>query len=398
MSAMPTLDTIDVSGKRVLLRLDLNVPVENAVVTDVTRITRALPTLRELTDKGAQTIVLSHFGRPKGRIVPEYSLQQIVPALQQACGQSIKFIATDWQDIPALKTEIASTGETIILLENTRFHPGEEQNDPVFAQQVASLGDLYVNDAFSAAHRAHMSTAGLAEILPSVAGRALQAELETLTKVLANPARPLCAIIGGAKISTKLDLLANLARQADHLIIAGAMANTFLAAKNKAIGKSLYEPDLLDTTRDIIAHAKQAGRELVLPVDVVVAEKLETTAETKVVSIENVSANDMILDVGPKTLAALEKIFARSKTLVWNGPLGAFETPPFDAGTSAAAKAVARLTQAQKLCSIAGGGDTVAALNKAGVSQHFSYISTAGGAFLQWLEGKPLPGITALQK
>ena len=396
MAAFRTLDDANLSGKRVLLRLDLNVPMEAGRVTDATRIDRALPTLSYLIQKGAKTIVLSHFGRPKGGPDTENSLRPLAAALSAHLGVGVHF-ATDCIGPVAHEAVGKLRGGEVLLLENTRFHKGEEKNDPAFVGELAKLGDIYVNDAFSAAHRAHASTEGLAHKLPAYAGRSMQAELEALGKALENPARPVAAIVGGAKVSTKLDLLANLSKKVDFLIIGGGMANTFLAAQGKAVGKSLCEKDLLDTARKVVAAAKAAKCEIVLPADGVAAREFKAHAASHVVSVDHIGADEMVLDIGPKSVAEVEALLGAVKTLVWNGPFGAFEMEPFDAGTNAVAKAAARLTDAGKLVTVAGGGDTVAALNQAGAAEHFTYISTAGGAFLEWLEGKTLPGVEALR-
>jgi phosphoglycerate kinase len=395
MSAFNTLDHVDVKGKRVLVRVDLNVPVENGVVTDATRIERMAPSITEIADKGGKVILLSHFGRPKGRD-QKNSLKPVAAEVAHILKRPVKFV-DDCIGAAAEHAVAAMKPGDIVCLENTRFHQGEEANDPVFVAALARLGDLYVNDAFSAAHRAHASTEGLAHQLPAYAGRTLQAELEAFAKALEAPARPLAAIVGGAKISTKLDLLGNLFKKVDVLIIGGAMANTFLLGLGKRIGKSLAEADLVGAAQRIMAEAKAAGREIVLPVDAVVAERFAAHAPSRAVDIAQVGDNDMILDIGPRSVEHVISVLARSKTLVWNGPFGAFEMEPFDTGTIAVAEAAAELTQAGKLVSIAGGGDTVAALNSAGVTDRFSYVSTAGGAFLEWLEGKPLPGVEVLR-
>lgn len=398
MSRYRTLDDVNVTGKRVLVRLDLNVPVEGGKITDLTRIERVLPTLRELLASAARVIVLSHFDRPKGKVVPEMSLAPLGDALESVIGKPVVFVPTDWQDTAGAVAAIGDAEDgALILMENTRFHPGEETNDADFAHRLADLGDIFVNDAFSAAHRAHASTEGIAHILPAVAGRAMAAELTALTKALDAPERPLVAVVGGAKISTKLELLGTLSTKVDSLIVGGGMANTFLAAQGKPMGKSLCEHDLLDAARDILAGSTDNGCEIILPGDVVVAEAFAANAPHRTVPVGDVAENDMILDLGVRSLARLDRIFEAAKTLVWNGPLGAFELTPFDAGTNAAAKTAARLCQQGKLLAVAGGGDTVAALNHAGVGQDFTYISTAGGAFLEWLEGKPLPGVLVLQ-
>ena len=390
-----TLDGLDVAGRRVLVRDDLNVPMAGGKVTDMLRIERQAPTLRELADKGARVIVLSHFDRPKGKVVPSLSLAPVAPALATALGLPVAFAADCVGPVAEAAVAALKDGD-VLLLENTRFHPGEEKDDPAFARALASLGDIFVNDAFSAAHRAHASTAGIAAFLPAYAGRAMQAELTHLEKALASPQRPLMAVVGGAKVSSKIALLENLVARVDVLAIGGAMANTFLAAEGIAVGRSLYEPDHLDTARKVLAMAKQDGRAVLLPVDVVVAKALEKDASHRTVPVTAIGADEMALDVGPQTIAAFETRLAAARTLVWNGPFGAFEVPPFDAGTNAAARAVAEATKAGRLLSVAGGGDTVAALAHAGVEGDFSYVSTAGGAFLEWLEGKTLPGVDAL--
>ena len=390
-----TLDHADVKGKRVLMRVDLNVPYENGVVSDATRIERAAPSITELADKGAKVILLSHFGRPKGRDASQ-SLKPVAAEVAHTIKRPIKFI-DDCVGEKAEQAVAAMKPGDIVCLENTRFYPGEEKNDPAFVAQLARLGDLFVNDAFSVSHRAHASTEGLSHVLPAFAGRTLQAELEAFEKVLDKPARPVVAIVGGAKISTKLDLLSNLLAKVDVLIIGGAMANTFLMAQGKQVGRSLVERDLLDTAQKIMDQAKAAKREIVLPVDAVVAEKFEANAPSRVVDVNAVPDNAMILDIGPKSVEQVISVLARAKTLVWNGPFGAFEMEPFDNGTVSVAEAAAELTQAGKLVTVAGGGDTVAALNVAGVVDRLTYVSTAGGAFLEWLEGKPLPGVEVLR-
>jgi phosphoglycerate kinase len=390
-----TLDDAELRGKRVLLRLDLNVPTENGQVTDATRLQRVAPTIREIADKGGKVILLSHFGRPKGRD-PKESLKPVAAKLSEVLGRPVGF-ADDCVGERAQAAVKAMQPGDIVCLENTRFHPEEEKNDPNFVAQLAQLGDLYVNDAFSAAHRAHASTEGLAHKLPAFAGRAMQAELEALSKALENPQRPVAAIVGGAKISTKLDLLGNLLKKVDVLIIGGAMANTFLLAQGCNVGKSLVERDLVPTAQQILAKAKADKREIVLPVDATVASKFEAHAPSRVVGVAEIADDEMILDIGPRSIEQVASVLARSKTLVWNGPFGAFEMEPFDTGTVEAAEAAAELTQAGKLVSVAGGGDTVAALNAAGAADRFSYVSTAGGAFLEWMEGKPLPGVEALR-
>ena len=396
MPRLRTLDSIAVAGKRVVLRLDLNVPVDNGEVRDATRIERAVATIRELRGKGASIVVVSHFDRPRGKVVPGLSLAPVAPALAAALGSPVRFIATDWRDGKGAEAARALKPGDVAMMENTRFHPGEEANDAAFARTLAALGDIYVNDAFSCAHRAHASTEGIAHLLPSVAGRAMQAEIEALETALEKPARPLVAVVGGAKISTKLDLIGNLLGLADTIIVGGAMANTFLAAKGYEVGSSLKEDDLFIAARQIMGDATDRARSLVLPEDVVVARQFKAHAAHRSVAVDAVAAGEMILDIGPASVAAVSAIFAQARTLVWNGPFGAFELIPFDAGTVATARAAARLTNEGKLVSVAGGGDTVAALNHAGVAGDFTYVSTAGGAFLEWLEGKILPGVALL--
>jgi phosphoglycerate kinase len=395
-NAFRTLDQVDVKGKRVLVRVDLNVPVENGVVTDATRIERAAPAITEIADKGGKVILLSHFGRPKGRD-PKQSLKPVAAEVGRIIKRPVKFV-DDCIGEKAEKAVADMKPGNIVCLENTRFYPGEEKNDSDFVAQLAKLGDIWVNDAFSAAHRAHASTEGLGHKLPAYAGRTMQAELDALGRALDRPERPVAAIVGGAKISTKLDLLGNLLKKVDALIIGGAMANTFLLGLGKNIGRSLAEPDLLDTANKVMADAKTAKREIVLPVDVVVAEKFEAHAPSRVVDADDVGPNDMILDIGPRSVEYAVSVLARCKTLVWNGPFGAFEMEPFDTGTIEVAEAAAELTQAGKLVTVAGGGDTVAALNAAGVTDRLTYVSTAGGAFLEWLEGKALPGVEVLRQ
>lgn len=395
MDSFRTLDHVDVKGQRVLVRVDLNVPVENGVVTDGTRIERAAPAITEIADKGGKVILLSHFGRPKGRD-QKNSLKPVAAEIARIIKRPVPFIDECIGDAAERAVAAMKAGD-ILCLENTRFHPGEEKNDPQFVAALAKLGDVYVNDAFSVSHRAHASTEGLAHVLPAYAGRTLQAELEAFETALEKPERPLAAIVGGAKISTKLELLSNLLSRVDTLIIGGAMANTFLLGLGKPVGKSLVERELVDTARKIMDEAKTCKREIVLPVDAIVAEKLEAHAPSRAVDIDQVSANDMILDIGPRSIEQAVSVIARSKTLVWNGPFGAFEIEPFDNGTIEVAEAVAERTAAGRLASIAGGGDTVAALNAAGVTDRLTYVSTAGGAFLEWLEGKALPGVEVLR-
>ena len=395
MATFRTLDQADVKGKRVLVRLDLNVPMDNGKVADATRIERAAPTITELVSKGAKVILLSHFGRPKGRD-PKESLKPVAAEVSRVIGKPVAF-ADDCIGEVAEKAVAAMKDGDVLCLENTRFHKEEEKNDPAFVDALAKLGDLWVADAFSAAHRAHASTEGLGHKLPAYAGRSMQAELKALGKALEAPTRPVAAIVGGAKISTKLDLLGNLLNKVDVLIIGGAMANTFLAAQGKAVGKSLAEMDLLGTARDILAKAKQMNKEIVLPVDLIVAEKFAANAPSRAVDTDHVGASEMALDIGPKSISYVVSVLARVKTLVWNGPFGAFEMEPFDTGTVEVAEAAAELTQAGKLVSIAGGGDTVSAMNVAGVADRLTYISTAGGAFLEWMEGKALPGVEVLK-
>ena len=393
-----TLDDLDLNGKRVLLRGDLNVPVADGKVTDATRIERLAPTIAELCDKGAKVVVMSHFGRPKGKVVPEMSLEPVAAALSAALGGKKVIFAPDCVGPAAKKVVDGLENGGVALLENLRFHPGEEANDAGFAGELAKLGDAYVNDAFSAAHRAHASTEAIARLLPAAAGRAMQAELEALSSALEQPTHPVIALVGGAKVSSKLDVLGNLVSRVDAIIIGGGMANTFLHARGVEVGASLCEHDLADTVREIEAKAKAAGCEILLPVDGVVAAKFEAGAASQTVAIDSVPSDMMILDVGPDSVAELNARLAACRTLLWNGPLGAFEVPPFDAGTVAVAREAGRLTGAGNMISVAGGGDTVAALNHAGVADQFSYVSTAGGAFLEWLEGKTLPGVAALEK
>jgi len=395
MPAFRTLDDIDVADKRVLVRADLNVPLRDGRVTDTTRIDRTALTLRQLMDRGARVVVLSHFGRPDGKAVPSMSLKPVVAPLAAALGRPVAF-AEDCIG-PAAETAVAGLrrGE-IVLLENLRFHAGEEANDRGFAKRLAALGDIYVNDAFSAAHRAHASTEALARLLPAAAGRLMQSELEHLSQALEKPKRPVAALVGGAKVSTKIDLLRNLVGKVDMLVVGGGMANTFLAAHDVEIGGSLAERDMAGTARVIEAAAAKRGCVVVLPIDAVVATTLAPDVGSRTVDIKAVPKDQLILDIGPATVSEIGRRLESCRTLVWNGPLGAFETPPFHRGTVAVAQAAAKLTEAGRLLSVAGGGDTVAALAQAGVIDKFSYVSTAGGAFLEWLEGKELPGVAAL--
>jgi phosphoglycerate kinase len=391
-----TLDDADVSGKRVLLRVDLNVPTENGRVTDATRIERVAPTIEEIAGKGGKVILLAHFGRPKGGPDEANSLKPVAAAVADIVKRPVAFAADCIGQAAAGAIAKMKNGD-VLLLENTRFHKGEEKNDPALVEELAKLGDLYVNDAFSAAHRAHASTEGLAHKLPAHAGRAMQKELEALGLALGNPQRPVAAIVGGAKVSTKLDLLGNLVKRVDILIIGGGMANTFLFAEGKPVGTSLCERNLADTARSIVAAAEKAKCRILLPVDATVAKELKAHAAAHVVDVDHIAEDEMILDIGPKSVVGVEEVLGQIKTLVWNGPVGAFETPPFDAATMAIAKTAALLTNDGKLTSVAGGGDTVAALNEAKVADDFTYVSAAGGAFLEWMEGKALPGVEALR-
>jgi phosphoglycerate kinase len=391
-----TLDDANVAGKRVLLRVDLNVPTENGRVTDATRIERVAPTIKEIADKGGKVILLAHFGRPKGGPDEANSLKPVAAAVADIIKRPVAF-ATDCIGKTADDAIAKMKNGDVLLLENTRFHKGEEKNDPAHVDELAKLGDVYINDAFSAAHRAHATTEGLAHKLPAHAGRAMQKELEALEAALGNPKRPVAAIVGGAKVSTKLELLGNLVNKVDVLIIGGGMANTFLFAQGKGIGKSLCEKDLADTARSIVAAAEKVKCRILLPVDANVAKEFKAHTPAHVVDVDHVPEDAMILDIGPKSIAAVEKVLGEIKTLVWNGPFGAFETPPFDKATMAIARTAARLTKEGKLTSVAGGGDTVAALNEAKVADDLTYVSTAGGAFLEWMEGKALPGVEALR-
>ena len=390
--AWKTLDDMELDGKRVLTRVDINVPVENGEVTDATRIERVCATVQDILARGGTPVLLAHFGRPKGKVVPEMSLKMLLPALEAAFGTKVHFATLDEAEGVI---EACDKGH-VVLLENTRFEPGEEKNDPELAKTYAKLGDVYCNDAFSAAHRAHASTEALAHLLPACAGRLMQAELEALEAALGTPKRPVLAVVGGAKVSTKLELLGNLVEKVDILVIGGGMANTFLAAQGLDVGKSLCEHDMTGTAKEIAEKAASTGCEILLPRDVVVAREFRENAPSEVVKAEDCPADAMILDAGPDSVAHVEQAIDRAETLIWNGPLGAFEIAPFDTATNAAAAHAAKATASGKLVSVAGGGDTVAALNKAGASDDFTYISTAGGAFLEWMEGKVLPGVAAL--
>jgi len=396
LSNFKTIDDLDVAGKRVLVRADLNVPMQDGKPSDTTRIDRSAQTVKDLVAKGAKVIILSHFGRPKGQVVPEMTLKPVAEAMSAALGCTVAF-ATDTIGDSAKATIAAMNDGDVAMLENVRFYAEETENDDGFAAQLADLGDIYVNDAFSTAHRAHASTEALAHKLPAAAGRLMQAELEALGAALGTPQKPVAAVVGGAKVSTKMEVLGNLSKKVDMIIIGGGMANTFLFAQGHDVGKSLCEKDMADEALKVIADAAENGCEIVLPVDVVVAAEFAAGATNTVVDVADIPADMMALDIGPATIADVEKRLASCKTLVWNGPFGAFEIEPFDTGTNAAAQAAARLTVAGTLCSVAGGGDTVAALTQAGAADDFSYISTAGGAFLEWIEGKTLPGVAALE-
>ncbi len=397
MTAFRTLDDAELKGKRVLVRVDLNVPVAGGKVSDDTRVRAVAPTITEIADKGGKVILLAHFGRPKGKPNPEMSLGQVVPALRDVIGRPVAF-ARDCIGPDAEAAVAAMKDGDVLLLENTRFHAGEEKNDDAFVAALARLGDVYVNDAFSAAHRAHASTEGLARKLPAFAGRAMQKEIEALESALATPERPVVAVIGGAKVSSKIDVLENLTAKVDALVIGGGMANTFLLAKGIPVGKSLAEADLVDTAKRIMVAADKAGCSIVLPDDVVVAAEFKAGAATRTVAATAVPDDQMILDIGPRSVAAVNAWIDKAKTLVWNGPLGAFEIPPFDRATLAVAKHAAERTKTAGLNSVAGGGETVAALHQAGVADDFGFVSTAGGAFLEWLEGKALPGVEVLRR
>ena len=391
-----SLDDMELSGKVVLTRVDINVPVEDGQVTDATRIKRIVPTVQAILAAGGKPVLLAHFGRPKGQVVPEMSLRILRPALEAALGVPVAF-AEDCIGAVA-KTAVAGLAAgQVLLLENTRFHPGETANDAQFAAALGALGEVYCNDAFSAAHRAHASTEALARLLPACAGRLMQAELSALEQALGKPKRPVMAVVGGAKVSTKLELLGNLVTRVNTLVIGGGMANTFLAAQGLDVGISLAEHDMADTARNILVKAKAAGCEIILPSDIVVATEFRAGAASQTLPADKCPHDAMILDAGPKTVARIGQAMSAANTLIWNGPLGAFEIPPFDAATMAAAREAARLSREGGLISVAGGGDTVAALNQAGVADEFSYVSTAGGAFLEWMEGKTLPGIAALE-
>jgi phosphoglycerate kinase len=394
-----TLDDLgDVSGKRALVRVDLNVPMQDGAVTDGTRLTATLPTVTELADKGAIVLLLAHFGRPKGERRPDMSLALVTQPYAHVLGRPVRFIEDCRGPAAAAAVATLQPGD-VAILENTRFHPGEEKNDPELAREMAALGDFYVDDAFSAAHRAHASTEGIAHLLPAYAGRAMEAELNALGKALGHPEHPVAAVVGGAKVSTKLDVLRHLVGKVDHLIIGGGMANTFLAARGVAIGKSLAERDLADTANAILEAADRANCTVHLPYDVVVAKAFAPNPPSiRTCNVHEVAEDEMILDIGPAAVEALADVLKTCRTLVWNGPLGAFETPPFEAATVALARTAAALTQEGSLVSVAGGGDTVAALNQAGVASDFTFVSTAGGAFLEWMEGKELPGVKALER
>jgi len=397
MAAFKTIAGMDFKGKRVLLRADLNVPVQDGKVTDATRIERVVPTIRQITKAGGKAILISHFGRPKGKVDKAFSLEQVVPAVVEATGHPVGFIDTDWTNVQQAGEAIDDAPDgSILVLENTRFHPGEEENDPSLAQRMSSLGDIYINDAFSAAHRAHASTEGLAHLLPSAAGLAMQAELEALEAGLGKPRKPVIALVGGAKVSTKIELLENLVTKVDALVIGGAMANTFLLAEGIAVGKSLAEHNMDDQVNAILTKAEKANCAIIVPVDAVVAWHFAANAPHQNYGLDAMDPEGMILDIGRQSRERIKGAIDEAGTLVWNGPLGAFETTPFDEGTTEIAKYVAARTKAGKLVSVAGGGDTVSALAHAGVKDDFTYVSTAGGAFLEWMEGKVLPGVKAL--
>ena len=389
-----TLDDMDLKGKRVLTRVDINVPIEDGRVTDTTRIERIVPTINDILAKGGRPMLIAHFGRPKGKVVLDLSLRALLPTLEAALGHSVRLIET-LEGAENLTAE-ADAAE-VLLLENIRFYPGEAANDPDFAARLAAIGDIYCNDAFSAAHRAHASTTGIAHLMPSCAGRLMQAELRALEAALTAPERPVVAVVGGAKVSTKLDLLSNLVEKVDTLVIGGGMANTFLAGQGLNVGKSLCEHDMAQTAREIMTKAAGTGCEIILPADIVVARELAENTAHEVLAVHLCPDDAMILDAGPQSIKRILQALDNARTLIWNGPLGAFEIAPFDGATNAAARHAAERTRAGKLISVAGGGDTIAALNKAGAADDFSYISTAGGAFLEWMEGKDLPGVAALK-
>ena len=391
--AWKTLDDMDLNGKLVLTRVDLNVPMDGTTITDTTRIERIVPTITDIIAKGGTPVMLAHFGRPKGQPNPNMSLRLVVPTLTSALGREVTFV-----ERPDRASLDALPEGAVVLVENTRFSAMEEANDPRMSMFLATLGDVYCNDAFSAAHRAHASTEGVAHLLPACAGRLMAAELKALEAALSAPERPVVAVVGGAKVSTKLDLLGNLVRKVDTLVIGGGMANTFLAAQGYGVGKSLAEHDMADTAREIMAKAEEAACEIILPIDVVCATEFAEGADNITVAADECPSDRMILDAGPRSVARVAEVFEGAKTLIWNGPLGAFEIAPFDAATNAAAAHAAKLTRDGKLISVAGGGDTVAALNKAGAADDFTYISSAGGAFLEWMEGKTLPGVAALEQ
>jgi phosphoglycerate kinase len=397
MSTFRTLDTAEIKGKRVLIRVDLNVPMKDGMVSDDTRIRAILPTVRDVSKRGGKAILLAHFGRPKGERVADMSLGPVVPALETLLGRPVAF-ANDCIGNDAAQAIAKMSDGDVLLLENTRFHKGEEKNDPIFTAALAELGDIYVNDAFSAAHRAHSSTEGIAHQLPAYAGRAMQAELEALEKALTSPQRPVIALVGGAKVSSKIDLLENLVTKVDALVIGGGMANTFLHAQGLSVGKSLCEKDLADTARRIMAKAQESNCAIILPVDATVAYHFQAHTPTQTYGVDAIPEDGMILDVGGLSIDRINSAIDEAATLVWNGPLGAFEMEPFDRGTVEVARHAAKRTKAGKLLSVAGGGDTVAALNHAGVAEDFTYVSAAGGAFLEWLEGKPLPGVEVLRR
>jgi phosphoglycerate kinase len=397
VSSFQTIDDLQLSGKIVLLRADLNVPMKDGRVADTTRLVRLHPTLKDLQEAGARIVILSHFGRPKGQKNLEYTLKPVAAALGDILKKPVAFADDCIGPTAKAAIDTLQNGD-ILVLENTRFYPGEEKNDADFSKELASLGDIFINDAFSAAHRAHASTTALAELMPAAAGRLMQEELSALDKALGNPQKPVAALVGGSKISTKLDLLNNLVAKVDILVLGGGMANTFMAAKGMAIGKSLYEADMLDTAKTIMTKAEQSGCTIMLPTDVVIAREMKENAPHETVKDNAVPANKMIFDIGPVSVAAIKDALSMCKTVIWNGPLGVFEVPPFDKGTNEVAICVSDLSKRGKILSVAGGGDTVSALANAGVTNGISYISTAGGAFLEWMEGKALPGVVALEK